>query len=533
MTTPSESVHSAERPHHVDQSFFVAASDKVGSRWAWLVVLLLVAVQALTVDRWVQMLPSVGIGGVTLFLVIEGCLLLVALQILFRSSSPFESPAMIEPLAISESRMDMGSGVGRLMQAQRDIGACDQAGALVVVSQEVPSWLSGVERTRIQQSVLQLLKEFEALNDCPTGGIQYLDSHRYAVVLLGVVDPSRALAYAQAMIAYLRESHRDFSLPIFAGVAVAPMDHGDKGLLEAAHSAVEAARCNPSGVARYGADFSRQLGQKQQLMTEMPNLFVNDQLCLYLQPQVDMRNGTIVGAEALVRWKHPTRGTLGPAEFFPLLEASGLMPSLDRWVVASACRQLAQWTAEGLSHLSLSINVSPSQLTEGQALTWLEDAVREHGVSAERLELELTECEPLADSATANMVIDRLKQMGVSVALDDFGTGYAAFQCLGQLNLDTVKLDRNLVREVGSSSTQAILVGGVVEMAKRLGLRVVCEGVETEVQRVALQQLGCAVGQGYLWSAPVSSEDFTRLCHLHSRWRAKRQDPTHHIRRVV
>ncbi len=233
-----------------------------------------------------------------------------------------------------------------------------------------------------------------------------------------------------------------------------------------------------------------------------------EELALLFQPIVDS-HGTIAGAEALVRWLQPQRGLLMPADFIPLAEATGLILPLGRWVLESACAQLALWSKDpALARLTLSVNVSARQLREPDFVEQVAATLRRHGAKAQRLRLELTETMLVHRVEDIIVKMSALKAMGVGFSLDDFGTGYSSLSYLKQLPLDLLKIDHSFVRDVLTDPNDAAIARTIVALGKSLGLAVVAEGVETMEQRMFLADIGCSSYQGFLFSEPLPIDQF-------------------------
>ena len=231
---------------------------------------------------------------------------------------------------------------------------------------------------------------------------------------------------------------------------------------------------------------------------------------LYYQPQVEM--GKVIGAEGLLRWKHPERGFVPPAQFISLAEETGVILPLGEWVLQSACQQLAKWARHPrYAQLVLSVNVSPKQFHQSGFVEQVLKALAEHGANAKLLKLELTEGMLLSDMDDTIAKMNRLKSYGISFALDDFGTGYSSLYYLKRLPLDQLKIDRSFVRDVLTDPNDAAIARTIVALAKNLGLHVIAEGVETQAQSRFLEDIRCYAWQGFLMSPPVEVLEFQRL----------------------
>ncbi|MEO6205061.1 MAG: EAL domain-containing protein, partial [Mycobacteriales bacterium] len=221
----------------------------------------------------------------------------------------------------------------------------------------------------------------------------------------------------------------------------------------------------------------------------------------------------IIGTEALVRWRHETRGMILPTEFIPVAEQSGLIVALGGWVLRTACAQAAQWQADypGKPPLTISVNLSPRQLAEPELLATVVGALRDSGLPSSSLCLEITEGSLIRDVESTLLTLGSLKAIGLRLALDDFGTGYSSLSYLQRLPVDIVKIDRSFVAELGQRQQERQIVAAVVELARALGLSVTAEGIETRAQLDVLREIGCDNGQGYLRSAPVPADQLDAL----------------------
>ncbi len=235
------------------------------------------------------------------------------------------------------------------------------------------------------------------------------------------------------------------------------------------------------------------------------------ELHLYYQVQVDNAHRPL-GAEALIRWIHPKRGMVSPAQFIPIAEDSALILEIGHWVMDTACRQLAAWGGkERTRDMSLAVNVSAQQFRLHDFVDRVAAVLRAHRIEPSRLKLELTESVVLSDVADVAAKMRALKALGVGLSLDDFGTGYSSLSYLKQLPLDQLKIDQSFVRDIVTDSNDAVMVKTIINLAQNFGLNVIAEGVETREQLEFLRQNGCMAYQGYLFSKPVPLKEFEIL----------------------
>jgi EAL domain-containing protein (putative c-di-GMP-specific phosphodiesterase class I) len=231
---------------------------------------------------------------------------------------------------------------------------------------------------------------------------------------------------------------------------------------------------------------------------------------LWYQPQV--KNGRIIGAEALLRWNHPQRGVLPPSEFISLAEETGLIVPLGRWVLEMACRQAAAWADRaGRSPIPIAVNVSARQFRQTDFVKHVLESIELAGVAPENIKLEITESMLLDNLEETVAVMTSLKSHGLRFSLDDFGTGYSSLAYLKRLPLDQLKIDRTFVRDILANAANGALAQAIISLAGALGLVVIAEGVETDEQRELLAHLGCNCFQGYLFSRPVPAQEFEAL----------------------
>jgi EAL domain-containing protein (putative c-di-GMP-specific phosphodiesterase class I) len=226
---------------------------------------------------------------------------------------------------------------------------------------------------------------------------------------------------------------------------------------------------------------------------------------------MNLKTGAVAGAEALIRWRHPDRGLIEPAQFVAIAEDSGLIRPIGRWVVHEACRRARAWQDAGLRPIPVSVNVSAVEFRSRSFLETIVDILKETGLAPSYLELELTESVLMRDVEATKSVLHALKRLGVQLAIDDFGTGWSSLSYLRHFPIDTLKIDQSFVQEITLGSNAAPIVSAVINMAKSLKYRVIAEGVETRDQLAFLQAEDCDEAQGYFFSRPLVADRFARL----------------------
>jgi diguanylate cyclase len=293
------------------------------------------------------------------------------------------------------------------------------------------------------------------------------------------------------------------------GIAIFPEDGDDyEALLRKADAAMYRAKEAGRNLARfYDADMQDDLQHKLQLVASLRQALAAQELVLHYQPVIALATGRLVGAEALLRWQHPSQGLLLPGQFIAAAERSGLIVDMGAWVLEAACRDAARWQRPGQA-VVVAVNLSPVQFRRGNLEEVVARALRESGLPGCCLELEITESTLVDDTERFVQSLGRLKALGVSIAIDDFGTGYSNLAYLQRFAVDKLKIDQTFVRAMGEGVPQHALVAAIVQMAKALNLTCHAEGIEDEGVRNALRGLGCELGQGYWFARPQTLEAF-------------------------
>lgn len=342
-----------------------------------------------------------------------------------------------------------------------------------------------------------------------------LGGDEFAVLLPEVGDADEAVQMAGKLITALNEpaalhGHR-LHLSASIGVALYP-GHGDTGEQLMRHADQAMYQAKQSGSGRVCL-FSPQLNQRSRdllaLENDLRDALKRNELLAYFQPQAVVGLAEVCGAEALVRWRHPRLGILGPDHFIRFAEERGFIHQIGRQMIDMALAQLATWDDEGLHVPRMSVNVSALELGTGYA-EMVEAALDRHGVSPHRLELEITESALTSDAVGTLSLLARLRKLGVSISVDDFGVGYSSLGQLRRLPIDTLKIDQTFIAEIDSNEQDAAIVSAVVTMARSLGLRTVAEGAEKESHLAVLQRLGCDCVQGYVLARPMPAAQFAQ-----------------------
>jgi len=261
----------------------------------------------------------------------------------------------------------------------------------------------------------------------------------------------------------------------------------------------------------YSERLSDEVQRRLEIETGLRRALENDELSLHYQTKVDLATHTITGAEALLRWSSPELGQVLPDEFIPVAEKTGLIVPIGEWILSTACKEAAGWKALVADPVHVGVNLSSLQFLQGDLIKTVENAIFNAGLPAMLLDLELTESIMVCNPEETIETLNRLKILGLSISIDDFGTGYSSLSYLTQFPLDNLKINRAFVTNLPDDKDAVAIVKAIISMAQNLDFKIIAEGVETENQATFLNALGCHIGQGYLFSKPVSAPDFIKL----------------------
>lgn len=377
--------------------------------------------------------------------------------------------------------------------------------------EEVTVFAIGLERFRTVNAslgrdtgdgVLRALVDRLGGIEAGAGGVARLGGDRFALLLPGA-DRARAEEAAHAIIATVAEPFTldGVTARIGCHVGIAPSRPGATAatLFHEAELALDEAGLQGDGQRIFDPASAARQARARRIERGLWTAIDNGELALAYQPQIDLGPLTWAGAEALVRWQHPVMGWISPVEFIEIAEASGFIEHLGRWVLGRACQDAMAWPAD----MAVAVNVSPLQFQRSDVIVDVRHALAVSGLAPQRLHLEITESIFVADSTELIWTLDALRDLGISLALDDFGSGFSSFGYLAKLPLDKIKLDRMFVQGLEEDASNAAIVRSVTTLARDLGLKLVCEGVETEAQRDVLRALGCDQGQGYFFGKPL------------------------------
>jgi len=332
---------------------------------------------------------------------------------------------------------------------------------------------------------------------------------------LGPENGSEQLAQriVEAMRAPFTSGGEEVRISCSIGIALYPQDATEvEELLRSADLAMYQAKTEGRGAWRlFVPDMNERIGHVIRMRTDLRQALVNDEFILHYQPQVALGSGRITGVEALLRWNRPGYGLVSPGEFLPIARESGLIASIDEWVLERAGRDAAGWNARGLPRVRVAVNLSPRDLAGRGILPLVESVLRRTGMQASQLELELTEGELVEDLERAASVLQTLRSLGVQIAIDDFGMGYSSLNYVRSFPVDRLKIDQSFVRDLATGTQDIAIVRAIIALGHSLGMSVMAEGVETVAQLSTLMGEGCDEIQGYYFSRPVPPAELEEI----------------------
>jgi predicted signal transduction protein with EAL and GGDEF domain len=351
--------------------------------------------------------------------------------------------------------------------------------------------------------------------------IARLGGDEFTVLLDAISHPQDAAKVARRI---LKEIANPFSLEggevvvtASVGISVFPDDASDaRALLKNADSAMYRSKELGRNTYQFFAkEMNTETFEKLTMEGELRRALEHGQFELHYQPKLDVRNARVVGVEALVRWRHPKRGMLSPADFIPLAEESGLIVQIGEWVLDAACRQLKDWQGQGLGDVNMAINLASPSLQQPGLVGRVAAVLRQFGVRPEQLTVEATESILLRDAAGTVSTLTQLRDLGVRISIDDFGTGYSSLSYLRRFPIDQLKIDRSFVKEMTENAHDSAICSAIISLGRGLELEVVAEGVETARQAHALTLQGCHLMQGYLFGRPAPAQEITPVLQHH------------------
>ena len=344
-----------------------------------------------------------------------------------------------------------------------------------------------------------------------------LGGDEFALLQTGINSAQEAIDLAERVIAVMSEPFLIFGEEIVAGASIGMVLHPNDGddaenLLKKADIAMYRAKSEGRNVYRaFSQEMMAAAQTRISLEAELRRALLNREFELFYQPQIDLRTGRIIGAEALIRWRHPTKGLVRPLDFLPFAEEMGLIIPINEWVMREACREAQSWQELGLPRLRIAVNLSPVQFRNRSMTDLVANILERSRLDPTLLELELTESILVSDAESVTAELRRLRAMGVSVSIDDFGTGYSSLAYVKKFPVDRIKIDQSFVRNITTDPNDAAIVRAIVNLGHSLGIDVIAEGVDSPEHVDMLRAEGCHEAQGYLFARPCPAEDFIAL----------------------
>ncbi|MBF0563233.1 MAG: sensor domain-containing phosphodiesterase [Alphaproteobacteria bacterium] len=385
--------------------------------------------------------------------------------------------------------------------------------------------LVGIDRLALVNDAMgfragdRLLTELAArLNHCvrASDAVTRLDGDRFGVALvIASIEDSILVAEKvfNAVSVPFNIEDRELFITVSIGISLYPADAQNQNeLVKASETALHHAKFDGRNQYKFVShDMNRRARQRLELESRLRRAIRQNEFVVFYQPKVAPDLGTVVGMEALVRWLDPERGMIGPGEFIPVAEETGLIVAIGHFVLAEACRQLAQWRTDGLPLLKLSVNVSARQFRTSTLVDEVAGILHDTGLPPELLELEITESMLMDNIEETLAKLLALRALGVGLSIDDFGTGYSSLSYLGRFPITTMKIDRAFVHDVGSNTKTAEIVRAIIGLSRGLELEVIAEGAETLEHIQFLADHGCHLVQGFYYSRPLPANEFEAL----------------------
>jgi len=370
---------------------------------------------------------------------------------------------------------------------------------------------------RLQETVRDTDSVARRQEDILSATVARQGGDEFTVLLTEVKEPRDAARVAQRFLdtlsrPFMLDGHEVF-ITASIGIAIYEIDGKDMdSLLKNADAAMyHAKEQGKNNYQFYKQSMNATALDKLEFENDLRRALERKELLLYYQPQIDVRTGTIVGMEALIRWQHPDRGIVSPADFIPLAEETGLIITIGAWVLQTACAQNKAWQAAGFAPIPVSVNLSSRQFRQQDLVQAITEAVDTSGLEPRYLVLEITESVIMQEQEASSAMLRQLTTKGLRLAMDDFGTGYSSLGNLKRFPIDAIKIDRSFVMDITTDPDDAAITKAIIAMGHNLNLKVIAEGVETEEQLAFLYQQGCQMIQGFLVSRPVPMEEAAKL----------------------
>ncbi|MEA3420002.1 MAG: EAL domain-containing protein [Campylobacterota bacterium] len=370
---------------------------------------------------------------------------------------------------------------------------------------------------QLGDEVLQIIAERLRKELRGSDSIARLGGDEFTVLIEDLKDDSEIGKVAQKLIQAVKEpiivkSHKLY-LTVSIGISIYPDDGEDaETLLKNADAAMYSAKRSGRNAYHYfSKEMTDQAFERVMIEASMRRALEEEEFVLYYQPQINSKTGELNGLEALVRWNHPEMGLVPPEKFIALAEATELIVPLGEWVMRTAALQIVAWKEDGFTPTCVSVNLSVKQLRHKGVVSMIENILQETKCKPNWLELEITESYTMQNPNQSIELLKRIRKIGISLAIDDFGTGYSSLSYLKRLPISKLKIDKSFIDDIPGSKEDEAIVGAIVSMAESMSLGVVAEGVERDVQKAFLQQVGCNIIQGYFYAEPMPADEITEM----------------------
>ena len=347
-----------------------------------------------------------------------------------------------------------------------------------------------------------------------TDTVARLGGDEFAIIGVNHKEVDDCIRFADRILKSLSEPHELAETTVLSGVSIGvtiyPLDNCDAVDLQS-HADVALYKAKQAGrntFAIFDEDMNKELTERKTVEKDLVTAISNEELLLYYQPQIDLQNGKMLSAEALIRWDHPSRGILSPASFIEIAEKSRLLEGISEWVIDESIAFLGRLRTSGIEKFRLSINLSAADFRNEHLCSKIQTALEKHGVPGDMLGIEITESMIITDLQSAMISVSNLKDMGISIAIDDFGIGYSSMSYLKNFAADVLKIDRSFIMDGFEDNKNAKIVNGIINLGHSLDMTVVAEGIEDEAQETFLTNAGCEIGQGYLFARPMPEQEF-------------------------
>ena len=435
-----------------------------------------------------------------------------------------ESEATIERLAMEDALTGLPNRTQFHSRLTDAIDQSERTGRLVGVMLLDLDYFKKVNDTLGHPAGDELLRQVSGrIKDClrSTDTVARLGGDEFAVIVTNAQEPVAITSIAERIVESLARSFdldgQEVHTGTSVGITIYPHDRGQSDqLLRNADMALYRAKEEGRGTYQlYDNQMQEEVQARRLLESDLRRALDREELRIVYQPQFDCRTGELVGAEALLRWRHPERGEVSPAEFIPVAESTRLIIPISEWVLASVCAQSQAWRQSGAAQICISVNISPLHFKQANLAEHIQAALTQADLEPRWLELEITEGVAMSEGSEAKRTLNELKALGIKLAIDDFGTGYSSLNRLKQFPVDRLKIDQSFVRDITTDWDDAAINSAVIQIGHSLNIKVIAEGVETKEQFEFLVEQGCNEAQGYLFSPPLDAEDFAAFVARH------------------